>query len=992
MTDDHRFFLSTLPVGRRECRLALAFILMSAGIFLSIVPFAKTPLAPVPAFVAVCTSAVMIIDLVTAVLLFSQFNVLRSRALLVLANGYLFTALITVPYVLTYPGLFSPDGLLGVGAQSTAWLYFFWHGGFPLFVIVYARLKDKDYPAIEASDPSVLRGGETHIAIMSSVVTTLAVVYGLTFVATTNNVILPVLMAGNLYSSKLTGVVSGFWALNFVALVLLLRRRPRTMLDLWLMVVMCAWIFDMGLGAVFNTGRFDLGFYAGRIYGFLAASFLLVVFLVENSTQYRQLAVAHAIERHERKLVQERTAQLTVVNKELDSSIVALRDSSMRIQSILDTVIDGIITIDEHGVVESINPAATRLFGYTAAEIVGRNVKMLMPEPYHNQHDGYIGRYVATGEARIIGIGREVMGRRKDGSTFAMELAVNEMRLTGERRFTGVVRDITERKQAEKAILASKEEADSANRAKSTFLATMSHEIRTPMNGVLGMIELLGLTKLDGEQRTTVEIVRESGKSLLRIIDDILDFSKIEAGKLEVRPEAASISGVLETVHSLFTGSASSKGVLLRHSTDPQISTAVFVDPIRLRQILNNFVSNALKFSSAGGIIEVKAELMERTDGKDRIRFSVKDTGIGISVEQQQKLFQPFSQADSDTTRRYGGTGLGLTICQRLAAMMGGTIEMVSKPRKGTTIILTLTLPIADSKDLPSRDTEGLPELLSATTIMRRMAPSIAQAESEGTLVLLADDHPTNRLLLMRQVKMLGYAVESAENGVQALNMWRSGRFAIVITDCHMPEMDGYALARNIRRLEFAKGNKRIPIIACTANALQGEAETCFAAGMDDYIAKPIELKELFRKLDQWLPISAAGTTPAEMSMMGSDASELGSEAPLDRSVLAEICSNDVEAERGILLDFRHANDEDAAMLEQAVARNDMPQVTHVSHRVKGASRMVGAMGLADVCERIEQASRANDWSTIRASMEPFRGECMRLSTYLDSFLARMRQ
>jgi len=684
-----------------------------------------------------------------------------------------------------------------------------------------------------------------------------------------------------------------------------------------------------------------------------------------------------------------------VARNEAEQSLVKRSAEVVSANRFLDSVIENIpdmIFVKDAADLRfvRVNRAEEELLGYSRDDLLGKNDYDLFPK---NEAD-----FFTTNDREVLASGmlrdilEEPIHTRNKGERLLHTKKIPILDEHGRPRYLlGISDDVTEQKEKEREILrlnAALEqraaEVEAANRAKSTFLATMSHEIRTPMSGVLGMVELLGLTRLDGEQRTTLEIVRESGKSLLRIIDDILDFSKIEAGRLEVRPEVASIKEVIEGVFNIYSGNASSKGLLLNSVVDPQISPAVWVDPWRLRQILNNFVSNAIKFTSKG-TIGIKAELIGRVDAEDRVRLSVKDTGIGISPENQRQLFQPFSQAEDHTARRFGGTGLGLAICRRLAEMMGGSIEMVSELGKGTTMILTISLPIADPKDLRKADPEGTRDLLSTTTRMRRMAPSVAQAETEGTLVLLVDDHPTNRLLLARQVKTLGYAAESAENGVEALNKWKSGRFKMVITDCNMPEMDGYELARSIRRLESANGGGRTPIIACTANALGGEAETCFAAGMDDYLAKPVELMQLLKKLAQWLPIPEAEAALSEQSGNRSNAPSPEAAAPVDRSVLAEISAGDAAAERDILLDFRRVNDEDAAMLKQAVAKIDIPQVTRASHRIKGACKMVGAMGLASVCEHIEHASRANDWNTIKAYMGAFHQEWMRLNAYFDS-------
>lgn len=586
-------------------------------------------------------------------------------------------------------------------------------------------------------------------------------------------------------------------------------------------------------------------------------------------------------------------------------------------------------------------------------------------------------------DREALALGREVdipeeTLHTRDGSAHVLHAKkIPILDETGQARYVlTMAEDVTERKKKEReierlnaALAQRSSEVEAANRAKSTFLATMSHEIRTPMHGMLGMLELLSLTELDAEQRETLGLVRESSRALLRIIDDILDFSKIEAGKLEVRPEVVSIKRLIEEVQSIYLGNASSKGLIVRRMVDPRVSPALRVDPVRLRQILNNFVSNAIKFTSEGWI-DINVQWLGRVGGQESLRFEVKDTGIGISPEDQKRLFQPFSQAEGDEARkRPSGTGLGLVISRQLAQMMGGSISLESAPGKGSTITLELTLPVVEP--LPGSGADGA-RALPAATAMRRTAPGTAQAETEGTLVLLVDDHPVNRMLLLRQVRTLGYAAQTADDGVQGLALWKSGRFGLVITDCHMPHMDGYELARSIRSLESEAGRPRVPIVACTANALQGESEACLAAGMDDFLVKPVELAQLTEKLDRWLPLPQAPAPAA------------ASAGPIDQALLTATCGGDASMVGEVLAAFRRTCEDDSAGLRQAVAVDDVAQVTQFAHRMAGASKMVGALAFATVCESLERASRSGDWKAVIAGMPGFEQERMRLAVYFE--------
>ncbi|HYC35260.1 MAG TPA: ATP-binding protein [Usitatibacter sp.] len=536
--------------------------------------------------------------------------------------------------------------------------------------------------------------------------------------------------------------------------------------------------------------------------------------------------------------------------------------------------------------------------------------------------------------------------------------------------------DVTAEKTAERELRESKEAADAASRAKSTFLATMSHEIRTPMNGVLGMLELLALSDLNAEQRNTLEVVRESGRSLQRIIDDILDFSKIEAGKLELRPEPASVADIVERVHNIYAGNASSKGLLLRRWVDPDISPAVVVDPLRLQQVLNNLASNAIKFTSEGEV-EIRAELADRLGTEDIVRFIVCDSGMGISPEDQRRLFAPFSQA-VEASQYHGGTGLGLSICQRLAQLMGGLISMKSEPGRGTTVTLTLPLPVAQAA--PGRASK---RPANVPLPRRRQAPSTDVAAEEGTLLLVVDDHPTNRTVLVKQVNALGYAAESAANGVDAVDLWSTGRIAAIVTDCNMPEMNGYELARHVRACESRNGHARTPIIACTANALGGEADKCLAAGMDDYLAKPIELAQLAQKLEKWVPLPASALAAERPSRP--QLSLVPEPEPIDRKVLAHVSGGDARAEREILTRFREFNSEDVIHLTNAAEKWDLRLLQQAAHRIKGAARTIGAMALGHACERLERAGRDRDLAAARAAMPTVVAEVERLDAWLGS-------
>lgn len=1049
-----------------------------------------------------------------------------------------------------------------------------------------------------------------------------------------------------------------------------------------------------------------------------------------------------------------------------------VREAKNELQAIVESTIDGIVVINRKGYIKSVNPAVEKIFGYPADSLIGKNVNTLMPEPYHSNHDFYLKRYQATGEAKVIGIGREVEGQRVDGSRFPVELSVNPVKLASgicyagvirdisrrkeiesaldeERRFTrsvvdslpvhiavldehgcvifvndawrrflyecglndeddllgkryieiaeqtqGVksetalefaarlkalltggdkqfsleypcfllnvdrwfqmhavrfehmgktsvvmsdlditarvkaeqvltqekkaleeannmlsltqdalertdiaemwlsadsgrvlraseraceqlgysheelltlsvpefdpyfpveifrkqidelkrrgwdrfetvhqnkqgmrrpveitamyrsaesnseemiicfVTDITKRKEAEIEIILAQEAAEAANRAKSTFLATMSHEIRTPLNGVVATLDMLEISNMDDYQRDLLCTAQESSVTLMGIIDDILDFSKIEAGRLELQPEPLSLESVIEGVAETMLSNAIHRQVELLIYCDPRLPP-VLADPIRVRQVIYNLVGNAIKFSTRvdqrKGQVVVSVELLRESDGLVELYINVRDNGIGMSHEVQNRLFKPFAQGEESTSRRFGGTGLGLVICRRLIDMMGGRIELQSWEGEGTLFSVYLTFKkvnevatqeqadlegitvllvgdeqeslgfmdnylhlagadvkissvseaqrlfselsrlhgdvviIIDSiggdldsislmdqlKSLKDENSEvrfivvsrgkrrhvrsysedgftldlnamrrvtllnavavaaGRESLLVDTISNNSRLPTevVDKAKRSKQLILLVDDNATNRKVIGQQLTLLGYSSKCANDGKEALEMWRKEYYNLILTDCHMPEMDGYQLSKAIRQ-EEGEAN-RTPIIAITADAMKGTAQACFNAGMDDYLTKPIQLTQLQASLVQWLPDMSSDDAEVLELAPSNGFSELHG-GGYDQDVIDPLAlgnllgTQDKEMLADYYNDFLESSEPTVDLLHAAVEEHDLSVVGSLAHKLKSSARTVGANGLADCCLALEQAGKEGNAQAVSQHKETF--------------------
>ncbi|MFA5170932.1 MAG: PAS domain S-box protein [Sulfuriferula sp.] len=791
-----------------------------------------------------------------------------------------------------------------------------------------------------------------------------------------------------------------------------------------------------------------------------------------------------------------------------------LRDYQFYTRSLIEANTDAIMTTNPAGIITDVNKQMEALTGCTRDELIGAPFKNFFTDPERAE----FGIKLVLSEKKVTDY--ELTARAIDGKETVVSYNATTF-YDRDRRLQGVfaaARDVTERKRLDQVLQDKNIElenaktiAEKANLAKSEFLATMSHEIRTPMNGVIGMIDVLQQSSLNGPQMEMANIIHDSAFALLAVINDILDFSKIEAGKLQIEFVPMSVAAIVESVCETMDRMALKKMVELTLFTDPAIPADVLGDPGRLRQILINLTNNAIKFSSGQrhtGQVSVRVVLAESHTESVMLEFSVADNGIGMDEETQARLFAPFTQADSSTTRNFGGTGLGLVISRQLTRIMGGEITLHSELGKGSTLNVRIpfqrgqlssetnmtpalvsglsclvvggignlvddlaTYLIYDHAlverafDLAAArewlvkhpscpcivivDTDGSnlllnglrtsarthPEqeihfvaigrgprrepyfkkadlvLIDGNVLTRRdflntvaiaagrsksgvgnnlpvdvnVAPtplSREETRQQGRLILIAEDNEINQKVIVQQLMLLGYTADIANNGREALALWQSGDYAILITDLHMPEMDGYELTTAIRTAEASRTH--IPIIAFTANALKGVVEQCMVIGMDDYLSKPVQLADLKAMLRKWLPtltsepISVASAMPTQLAE--------GALIPVDVNVLKVLIGDDEVMVREFLHDFQISTAKIAAELRIACGAEQTAVAGALAHKLKSSARSVGALALGELCAKMEAAGKAGDMDVLAELLPKFEHELASVDGFLAAY------
>jgi PAS domain S-box-containing protein len=648
--------------------------------------------------------------------------------------------------------------------------------------------------------------------------------------------------------------------------------------------------------------------------------------LIECGKPVKYIAVRFDITA--RKLVEEE-------QKKLDQR---LRDQQFYTRSLIESNIDAIMTTDPSGIITDVNKQMEALTGCTRDELIGAPFKDYFTDP--QRAEAAIKRVLREKSVTDY----ELTARARDGKQTVVSYNATTF-YDRNRKLEGVfaaARDVTERKRFEAELQQAKVAAESASRTKSDFLASMSHEIRTPMNAIMGIADLLAKTALSTEQDKFVQIFRRAGDNLLNLINDILDLSKVEASQLELERTGFSLNDYLEKVIELAAPRAHEKGLALVCEIAPSVSNDLVGDPTRLLQVLLNLLGNAIKFTNSGGV-----SLLVEQDPDSLVpialRFTVSDTGIGIPGEKLGQVFERFTQADSSTTRRFGGSGLGLTISKCLVELMGGRIWVASEVGKGSVFAFVVPFEIWTACNRP---VAGVPV---------GMGPELPLPVLR---ILLAEDSPDNCMITLAYLEDTPYRVEIAETGAIACEMFAAGHYDLVLMDRQMPVMDGLTATRTIRTWEQANGRSPTPIIALTASALKGDREKCMAAGCTAYLTKPIKQDVLLQAIK-------------EHSIVAPPSS--GEESSRKETVFSD---KKLKSADRIPVFLRNCRQNVIAMRD-ALDRGDFETVEFLGHGMRGAGGMFGFQAITDIGAALEQAAESADTDALRKWM-------VELSTYLD--------
>ena len=642
----------------------------------------------------------------------------------------------------------------------------------------------------------------------------------------------------------------------------------------------------------------------------------------------------------------------------------------------LDTVHESAYLVDQAARFQYVNQAACHATGYSREELLNKGIPDIDLGFPVEQWPDFWQQLVKSRSLTLEGA-----HRTKSGHIYPVEISANYFEFDGQGYNLGLVRDVTERRRIETVLRESKEQAEAANRAKTEFLANMSHEIRTPMNGVIGLVELLLRTELTKEQRGYAELVKLSGKNLVRLISDILDLSKIEAHKIELEERDFDLQTETTGTVNLLSHRAQEKGVEVDTQIEADVPLLLTGDSGRLRQILTNLIGNSIKFTHKGSVslrIHKDAEDEQQTT----LRFLVRDTGIGIPADKLQFIFEAFTQADGSTTRSYGGTGLGLSISRQLAELMGGTVGVESVEGSGSTFWFTVVL----KKQCLSTSSEGSRSgagkaaagLVGYSDPPTQTVPIYGERgySKNGIRLLLAEDDRTNQLVMQALLTRFGYLVDVVNNGSEAINNLTENDYDLVLMDCMMPVLNGYKATAIIRDPMSSVRNHAIPIVALTANALREDSDNCRAAGMDDYLSKPLDIDNFLAILRKWVPTAATFKAHPDSAdeistdrtgLSGATNSRISTAVIFNMDEFVRRNLGDCDLSRHVAAIFIGSIPEYSGAIYAALAADDAGALQQSAHKLKGAAANLALLPLSEIAARIETIAKSADLEKVES-------------------------